>query len=213
MKLNYYLRGLGIGIAVTALLMGIALSGGKEKMTDEEIRQRALEMGMVDGNVVLADMPDNQEKDEEEHDEGDLPESLSENEIADNGNLTGDTPTGNRETENNKETEAEASENGEDGEEVTPQENEEDLGEAGTGNSQGENEIVNEIITITINSGDGSRVVANKLLQAGLIEDAAAYDAFLCQNGYDKRLKTGRHDIPAGASDEDIAAVVTQKGY
>lgn len=213
MKLNYYLRGLGIGIAVTALLMGIALSGGKEKMTDEEIRQRALEMGMVDGNVVLADMPDNQEKDEEEHDEGDLPESLSENEIADNGNLTGDTPTGNRETEDNKETEAEASENGEDGEEVTPQENEEDLGEAGTGNSQGENEIVNEIITITINSGDGSRVVANKLLQAGLIEDAAAYDAFLCQNGYDKRLKTGRHDIPAGASDEDIAAVVTQKGY
>lgn len=213
MKLNYYLRGLGIGIAVTALLMGIALSGGKEKMTDEEIRQRALEMGMVDGNVVLADMPDNQEKDEEEHDEGDLPESLSENEIADNGNLTGDTPTGNRETEDNKETEVEASENGEDGEEVTPQENEEDLGEAGTGNSQGENEIVNEIITITINSGDGSRVVANKLLQAGLIEDAAAYDAFLCQNGYDKRLKTGRHDIPAGASDEDIAAVVTQKGY
>lgn len=213
MKLNYYLRGLGIGIAVTALLMGIALSGGKEKMTDEEIRQRALEMGMVDGNVVLADMPDNQEKDEEEHDEGDLPESLSENKMADNGNSTGDTPTGNREMEDNKETEAEASENGEDGEEVTPQENEEDLGEAGTGNSQGENEIVNEIITITINSGDGSRVVANKLLQAGLIEDAAAYDAFLCQNGYDKRLKTGRHDIPAGASDEDIAAVVTQKGY
>ena len=64
---------------------------------------------------------------------------------------------------------------------------EEDIREAGTGNSQGENEIVNEIITIAINSGDGSRVVANKLQQAGLIEDAAAYDAFLCQNGYDKR--------------------------
>ena len=37
-------------------------------------------MGMVDGNVVLADMPDNQEKDEEENEEGDSPESLSENE-------------------------------------------------------------------------------------------------------------------------------------
>ena len=44
MKLNYYMRGLGIGIVVTALLMGIALSGGKEKMTDEEIRQRDQEM-------------------------------------------------------------------------------------------------------------------------------------------------------------------------
>ncbi len=213
MKLNYYMRGLGIGIVVTALLMGIALSGGKEKMTDEEIRQRAQEMGMVDGNVVLADMPDNQEKDEEENEEGDSPESLSENEIADNGNSVEDMPSGNRETENDKETGNEEPVSGEAGDELTPQEGEEDIREAGTGNSQGENEIVNEIITIAINSGDGSRVVANKLQQAGLIEDAAAYDAFLCQNGYDKRLKTGRHDIPAGASDEEIAAVVTQKGY
>lgn len=213
MKLNYYMRGLGIGIVVTALLMGIALSGGKEKMTDEEIRQRAQEMGMVDGNVVLADMPDNQEKDEEENEEGDSQESLSENEIADNGNSAEDMPSGNRETENNKETGNEEPVSGEAGDELTPQEGEEDIREDGNGNSQGENEIVNEIITITINSGDGSRVVANKLLQAGLIDDAAAYDAFLCQNGYDKRLKTGRHDIPAGASDEEIAAVVTQKGY
>lgn len=213
MKLNYYMRGLGIGIVVTALLMGIALSGGKEKMTDEEIRQRAQEMGMVDGNVVLADMPDNQEKDEEENEEGDSPESLSENEIADNGNSVEDMPSGNRETENDKETGNEEPVSGEAGDELTPQEGEEDIREVGTGNSQGENEIVNEIITIAINSGDGSRVVANKLQQAGLIEDAAAYDAFLCQNGYDKRLKTGRHDIPAGASDEEIAAVVTQKGY
>ena len=176
MKLNYYMRGLGIGIVVTALLMGIALSGGKEKMTDEEIRQR-------------------------------------ENEIADNGNSVEDMPSGNRETENDKETGNEEPVSGEAGDELSPQEGEEDIREAGTGNSQGENEIVNEIITIAINSGDGSRVVANKLQQAGLIEDAAAYDAFLCQNGYDKRLKTGRHDIPAGASDEEIAAVVTQKGY
>ena len=213
MKLNYYMRGLGIGIVVTALLMGIALSGGKEKMTDEEIRQRAQEMGMVDGNVVLADMPDNQEKDEEENEEGDSPESLSENEIADNGNSVEDMPSGNRETENDKETGNEEPVSGEAGDELTPQEGEEDIREAGTGNAQGANEIGNEIITIAINSGDGSRVVANKLQQAGLIEDAAAYDAFLCQNGYDKRLKTGRHDIPAGASDEEIAAVVTQKGY
>ncbi len=178
MKLNYYMRGLGIGIVVTALLMGIALSGRKEKMTDEEIRQRALEMGMVDGNVVLADLPDNKAKEEgqKENEEEEPLASLSDNEIADNGDAAGDMPAENPEQENN-------------------------------------NETVNEIITISITSGDGSRVVANKLLQAGLIDDAAAYDAFLCQNGYDKRLKTGKHDIPAGASNEEIAAVVTQKGY
>ena len=36
MKLKIYLRGLGIGIIVTALIMGISL-GGKEEMTDEEV--------------------------------------------------------------------------------------------------------------------------------------------------------------------------------
>lgn len=202
MKLNYYLRGLGVGIVVTALLMGIALSGRKEKMTDEEIRQRALEMGMVDGNTLLADLPDNKGKEEEqkENEEGESLPALSDNEIADNGNAAKDTPAENPEPENNKETENGNPENGGEGEEETPPEGEEGV-------------IVNEITTITISSGDGSRTVANKLLQAGLIDDAAAYDDFLCRNGYDKRLKTGKHDIPAGASNEEIAAALIQKGY
>lgn len=202
MKLNYYMRGLGVGIVVTALLMGIALSGRKEKMTDEEIRQRALEMGMVDDNMVLADLPDNKGKEEEQkgNEEGDSLPALSDNEIADNGNAAGDTPAENPEPENNNETENGNPENGGEGEEETPPEGEEGV-------------IVNEITTITISSGDGSRTVANKLVQAGLIDDAAAYDDFLCRNGYDKRLKTGKHDIPAGASNEEIAAVLIQKGY
>ncbi len=42
MKLKYYLRGLGIGKAITALIMGLALSKNtKESMTDEEIKERA----------------------------------------------------------------------------------------------------------------------------------------------------------------------------
>ena len=55
MKLKYYMRGLGIGIVVTALLMGFAISKQKEPMTDEEIKQRALEMGMIAQDGVLAD--------------------------------------------------------------------------------------------------------------------------------------------------------------
>ena len=48
MKLKYYLRGLGVGIICTAILMGIALSGNKkEKLTDTEIIERAKLLGMV----------------------------------------------------------------------------------------------------------------------------------------------------------------------
>lgn len=195
MKLNYYMRGLGIGIVVTALLMGIASSGKKEQMTDEEIRQRATEMGMVDGNIVLADMPEIHEDEEEQKEEGNEKEgSLT----SVSGNVAPDNKV---KTEGGEEPEGAPEEGGEGSDET--------LGD----DPQEDGVTVNEIIVISIDSGDGSRVVANKLLQAGMIEDAAAFDEYLCRNGYDKRLKTGRHDIPVNATDEEIAASITTKGY
>lgn len=220
MKLNYYMRGLGIGIVVTALLMGIASSGKKEQMTDEEIRQRATEMGMVDGNIVLADMPeiheDEEEQKEEQKEEGNEKEgaltSLSGNGSADNKDSAKDTQTGQQGQENDKEAENLKTENGDDSE-GEPEEGGEGSEETLGDNPREDGVTVNEIIVISIDSGDGSRVVANKLLQAGMIEDAAAFDEYLCRNGYDKRLKTGRHDIPVNATDEEIAASITTKGY
>lgn len=48
MKLKYYLRGLGVGVICTAIVMGIALSGNKkETLTDAEIIERARLLGMV----------------------------------------------------------------------------------------------------------------------------------------------------------------------
>ena len=58
MKLKFYLRGLGIGIAVTALVMGLALGKNtKESMTDEEIKERAAELGMVEEDRTLVSTP------------------------------------------------------------------------------------------------------------------------------------------------------------
>lgn len=74
---------------------------------------------------------------------------------------------------------------------------------------------VNEIITsaavktITIKSGDGSFTVAKKLADVGVVTSAETFDTFLCENGYDKRLRTGTFSIPADASDEQIARIVT----
>lgn len=54
MKKRYYLRGLGIGIFITALIMGFSKGDGKT-MTDDEIKARALELGMVE-QKTLADL-------------------------------------------------------------------------------------------------------------------------------------------------------------
>lgn len=56
MGLKYYLRGLGMGIIVTALIMGIVTrADSKEILSDDEIRERAKELGMVEASTVLAD--------------------------------------------------------------------------------------------------------------------------------------------------------------
>lgn len=54
MNLKYYLRGLGIGIVVAAILMGVA-TRDNETMTDAEIKERAAQLGMVE-QKVLADI-------------------------------------------------------------------------------------------------------------------------------------------------------------
>ena len=47
MKLKYYLRGLGIGIIVTTVILAVSFSKKEIKMSDEEIMARAAQLGMV----------------------------------------------------------------------------------------------------------------------------------------------------------------------
>lgn len=190
MKLKYYMRGLGIGIVVTALLMGFAISKQKEPMTDEEIKQRALEMGMIEQNGVLADdlgadetesVPEENAEDVSEEISGETVEDVQEAELSEQPNDDIVNVSDNEPADVTEESDIEES--------VT----------------------VEEFVVITVNGGDGSRTVANKLQEAGLIEDAAAYDVYLCQNGYDKRIATGNHEIPMGATEEEIAKEITTR--
>ena len=53
MKLKSYLRGLGTGLFISAVLMGISVSGKPEELSDAEIRTRAKALGMVEEDSVL----------------------------------------------------------------------------------------------------------------------------------------------------------------
>ncbi len=48
MKLKYYLRGMGIGIILTAIVMGFALGGRRGTLSDAEVIKRAKALGMVE---------------------------------------------------------------------------------------------------------------------------------------------------------------------
>ncbi len=223
MKLRYYLRGLGIGILVTALLLGIA-GGKEEKLNDAQIRARAAQLGMVEGSSrVLEDL---------QTPEAGTPETLS-GEAADVPG-TADAPKETAGTESPEET------NGKDpGAETAETERNvpENTGAAdrpedplaagqqpGTGSEpaepvgsspapsepDAEEELPEgESVRFTISSGSGSYSICRDLEQAGLVEDAGAFDAFLNENGYSRRLRTGTFSIPAGAGMEEIARILT----
>lgn len=201
MERKYYLRGLGIGIVMTAVIMGIALSGS-HKMTDQEIIARAKELGMVE-DTHLADWDASVEQIQkgqniEKPDAGgreelaaaepesppaaeeSLPEAAEPVEVEDEPLET----AGPVKTEPEKDTN-----------EMTRQED--------TGSSSAKAERV------TIVGGDGSYTVALKLKEAGVVISAETFDTFLCEKGYDKKLRTGTFEIPADASDEQIARILT----
>lgn len=182
MKLKYYLRGLGIGIVVTAFLMGVALSGRRKEMTDDEIRTRALELGMVeeDSGVLAEDLGDET-----------VPVEATEQLPVEGPVISGN--------------ETEAGVTGEGATEETETKPQETAADGTTEAGSSERSVI-----ITVKSGDGSRSVANRLQEAGVIPDAAAFDTFLCQNGYDKRIASGDHEIPMGATNEEIAQALTR---
>ena len=72
MKLKYYLRGLGIGILTTTVILSLA-GIGRKNMTDEEVVKRAKELGMVE-STLLSDLPDQTKAEEVRPTEPETPE-------------------------------------------------------------------------------------------------------------------------------------------
>lgn len=216
MERKYYFRGLGVGIVVTALIMGIVASRNKT-MTDQEIIARAKELGMVE-NTVLSD------PDEEKQERADLLEDVTKTiskQDAEDSNMEEapvreiDQNMEREEEEQPEDTHTEDEESGETEsaedlatEDENPEENTADEEVEDTENVR-DNATSAAVKTITINSGDGSHTVARKLADVGVVTSADTFDEFLCQNGYDKKLRTGTFSIPVDASDEQIARIVT----
>lgn len=194
MKLKYYLRGLGIGIAVTAAVLMLA-GGNKESLTDEEIIARAKELGMVE-SVTLSQLSS-----ENEETSQDVSEEVSE-EVSqgDSEEISEEESQVSSEENTSEEASEEVSET-EPSEEVS-----EEVSEEPSQNPT--SEVIDEYVIIEVGAGDGSDTVSVKLEAAGMVEDAQMYDDFLCANGYDKILQTGVHEIPRTADWDMIAEIL-----
>ena len=215
MKLRYYLRGLGIGIVVTAIIMSFTRQ--PEKLTDAQIKMRALELGMVEESV-LADL---QEEKELASNEGDnvqdkIPafEDIVEVETEEAETETEETEAETEETETEEteiETEmAEESSIVEEEENVTSESIELNDG-VDSNNASTElpkDEAVESYIVISVEGGNDSYTVSEKLYEAGLVNSAVEFNQYLVRNGYDRRVRPGNHEIPANATEEEMAKIL-----
>lgn len=237
MNLKYYLRGLGIGILVTALIMSIA-AGGKETLSNEEIKERAKALGMVEEGTLLqnaqagsdtleksksnegagAEEPQNpvesgtpeetpQPEETDASEETPQPEEADASEEMSQADKTPE-PEEIREQEN-----ASAPDEFEANEEETAEETQkpEDPSQQSDIVAPTEEDLSgsDESVTIQVQRGDGSYTVCKRLEEAGLISSASEFDTFLYQNGYDKRIRAGTFEIPAGAAPEQIARILS----
>ena len=183
MKLKYYLRGLGIGILVTAVIMGVTQGSRKETLSDREIRERAAALGMVEPGNSLADLEAAETPAATE-----IPEAI-ETPAATETPEAAETPAA---TETPEATEAPA---------ATPE-------VTARPTQKPAEEEEGSSYTFEIQAGDSSYQVAYRLQQAGLVADARDFDNYLCSKGYDRKLKTGSYEIPETATEEEISEIL-----
>ena len=200
MKLKYYLRGLGIGMIVTALILGISFSNRQDQtsqiMTDDQIRERAAELGMVDSSELTLAALQNSEKQPTEG----TPEETTQTQ-----------------EQNNIETEPETTVPAETQATVEPETTQEPEATAEPEPEKTAEPEVTEApqrtqtASITIQRGDDSGSASRRLYEAGLVENAKAFDNYLCNNGYSRSINPGTYEIAPGTSEEEIAKIITGK--
>ncbi len=204
--LKYYLRALGIGIIVTALLMGFSQKG-QARMTDEEIRQRAAQLGMTESQGVLAELatapPESGSTDNllspVEDPAGIGTEPAPTAEPAEEPG-TGTEPASTSEPTEEPGTGTEPASTAEPTERPGP-DSEPTSSPAPAG----------DVATLVVTRGESSVTVSKNLEALGLVEDYWAFDRYLCENGYDHSISTGTYEIPMGLTGEEIARIICKQ--
>lgn len=187
LKLKYYMRGIGIGIILTTLLLSIG--NPKQKLTDQEVITKAQELGMVMG------------KDNNSNLEQVLDDNKPTGEAAD----VSVTPSAPADNVTPEPTQAPAI--------PTPEPTQVPIIPTvkPTVIPNPTSKPVSEKVTFTIQKGMSSGKVAALLKSIGLIDDADKFNKRVVDTGKASIINTGTYIITKGASYDDIIKVITAK--
>ena len=229
MRLKYFLRGLGIGIVVTTIILAISHNAGR-RMSDSEVIERAKELGMAYTTAAQENSTESAADTTEPETDTTEPVttgqesptdteagSTAETESSEASTTVQETATGIRETTTQQETTTQETTTQETTatraaqESTTETTHEASATEAET--TQAENESTETeastviTYTLTIASGMSSNTVCDILKKNGIIADSGDFDRFLVSNGYADRIRVGSFEVNSGMSYDELAAV------
>ncbi len=212
MKWRYMLRGMGIGILLGGGAM--ALWGGGASMSDQQIRERALALGMVEA-ITLSQAREAEESPapgvsggDGEAEAGTVAPTVAqeaENNVQageESGAAPGAEPTAALELGAKVNTVLESVAESEPGAEAAllsvelakPSGEQTDAGAA--------------IYMVEVQAGDSATMVGKRLESVGLVEDGMAFGRYLRSKGYDTRVQVGIFALHKDMSNEEMADIL-----
>ncbi len=221
MKLKYYLRGLGIGIIITTIILSITFKTDTPQMSDQEIIAKAKQLGMVmkEEDTTIGNTQNRQNNEEDGQAVASTEESPDENAIQ-------DTEAVDTETADTQEQEQEPQTENAQPQDVTSEDAEGD--NAQSDDAQAENAAEQETVqdaaegqleetqqepyTLVVRSGDVCRVICEKLQENGVIDDAEAFRRFLGKKGIASSISTGTYTIPYGLTYDEVYQIIRKGG-
>lgn len=227
MRLKYFLRGLGIGIIVTTIILAISHNAGR-RMSDSEVIGRAKELGMAYTTAAQENSTESATETTETETDTTEPVTTGQESTTDTeagstaetesseASTTAQETTGVRETTTQQETTTQETTIQETTttraaqESTTETTHEASTTEAET--TQAENESTETeastviTYTLTIASGMSSNTVCDILKKNGIIADSGDFDRFLVSSGYADRIRVGSFEVNSGMSYDELAA-------
>ena len=201
MKLKYYLRGLAVGILVTTIILAISFSQTKKELSDQEVINRAKQLGMVMADSgKIEDYREDTQTETGQSEQGETEENVTgdtQNGEEDNEGVTGDNGT----VPGDIGTVAGDNEGG-------IGDNEGGTGDNGTGTEDAGSDTEGKMVTFVISKGQFGRQISESLKKEGLVDDAEAFMKYLGETGKSEEILPGTYEIPMGSTYEEIVKIL-----
>lgn len=235
MKVKYFLRGLGFGILITTLLLFVSMDKNKStEMTDEQIVERAKELGMLTQDEVddyrLGESLDNIKASLKATE---VPESSPE--VSQGSESVSPSPSASQQPEENStqktdKTSADESSSNEVADAKAPTASEKTTSDKTTtsnkkntdttknnttnsstkkANSKNTSNKITDTIAIKIEAGMVSKSIAKYLYQKNVIGSATDFNNYLMEHKLTNKIIAGEYKIPVDATYEEIVEIIT----